>query len=276
VVISRLTQQKGLDLLLGALPAFIARGGQMPARLRRCGTGIGLDARRRGDAQISVRIGYDEALSHRMIAGGDAVIVPSRFEPCGLTQLYGLRYGTIPVVADRRAGRHGYPANDAALPPASPPDCSSTRRGGCACRRADASVRSLCRQNSLGPHAAPRHAPSRRLVGFRAALCRALRKPRTRMSDSFTILAGKAAPVGATFDGDGVNFAVFSEHATRMTLCLFSEDGNKEIAQIDLPERDGDVWHGYIPGLIPGQLYGYRAHGPYRPTTAIASIRTSC
>jgi len=85
------------------------------------------------------------------------------------------------------------------------------------------------------------------------------------MSDDFTIQPGKAAPVGATFDGDGVNFAVFSEHATRMTLCLFSEDGKAEIAQIDLPERDGDVWHGYIPGLIPGQLYGYRAHGPYRP-----------
>jgi len=85
------------------------------------------------------------------------------------------------------------------------------------------------------------------------------------MSDDFTILPGKAVPVGATFDGDGVNFAVFSEHATRMTLCLFSEDGRTEIAQIDLPERDGDVWHGYIPGLIPGQLYGYRAHGPYRP-----------
>ena len=85
------------------------------------------------------------------------------------------------------------------------------------------------------------------------------------MSDDFTILPGRAAPVGATFDGDGVNFAVFSEHATRMTLCLFSEDGATEIAQIDLPERDGDVWHGYIPGLIPGQLYGYRAHGPYRP-----------
>ncbi|WP_193178030.1 glycogen debranching protein GlgX [Oricola nitratireducens] len=85
------------------------------------------------------------------------------------------------------------------------------------------------------------------------------------MSDEFTICAGSAAPIGATFDGDGVNFAVFSEHASSMTLCLFSEDGKKETARIDLPERDGDVWHGYVPGLRSGQLYGYRAHGPYRP-----------
>ncbi|WP_223479222.1 glycogen synthase GlgA [Oricola indica] len=100
VVISRLTEQKGLDLLLDALPAFVARGGQVAL----LGSGdAALEAAWRNAAdgmpQVSVRIGYDEALSHRMMAGGDAVIVPSRFEPCGLTQLYGLRYGAIPVVA---------------------------------------------------------------------------------------------------------------------------------------------------------------------------------
>ncbi|RVW00009.1 glycogen debranching enzyme GlgX [Mesobaculum littorinae] len=77
--------------------------------------------------------------------------------------------------------------------------------------------------------------------------------------------AGRAAPLGATFDGDGVNFAVFSENASRVTLCLFSKDGETEVARLDLPERDGDVWHGYVSGLRPGTLYGYRAHGPYRP-----------
>lgn len=81
----------------------------------------------------------------------------------------------------------------------------------------------------------------------------------------FTICAGRSAPLGATFDGDGVNFAVFSENATRMTLCLYSDDGKTEVARNDLPERNGDVWHGYISGLRPGQKYGYRAHGPYRP-----------
>lgn len=99
VVVSRLTEQKGLDLLLRALPALLDRGGQLAL----LGSGdAALETAFRsaaGNANVAVRIGYDEALSHRMIAGGDAILVPSRFEPCGLTQLYGLRYGTIPVVA---------------------------------------------------------------------------------------------------------------------------------------------------------------------------------
>ena len=99
VVISRLTDQKGLDLLADALPVLLARGGQLAL----LGSGDPrLEARFRAlasDPHVSVTIGYDEALSHRMIAGGDAILVPSRFEPCGLTQMYGLRYGTIPVVA---------------------------------------------------------------------------------------------------------------------------------------------------------------------------------
>lgn len=85
------------------------------------------------------------------------------------------------------------------------------------------------------------------------------------MTSDMTISAGRAYPLGATFDGDGVNFAVFSAHATRMVLCLFSEDGKTEVGRIDLPERDGDVWHGYISGIEPGQMYGYRAHGAYAP-----------
>ncbi|TNC69132.1 glycogen debranching protein GlgX [Rubellimicrobium roseum] len=79
------------------------------------------------------------------------------------------------------------------------------------------------------------------------------------------ITSGRPTPLGATWDGGGVNFAVFSQHATRMTLCLFSPDGRWETEWIDLPERDGHVWHGYVPGLMPGQAYGFRAHGPYRP-----------
>lgn len=84
------------------------------------------------------------------------------------------------------------------------------------------------------------------------------------MTTDVTISAGRAAPLGAIFDGEGVNFAVFSAHATRMVLCLFSADG-RETHRIPLPERDGDVWHGHIAGLRPGQRYGYRAHGPYAP-----------
>ena len=82
---------------------------------------------------------------------------------------------------------------------------------------------------------------------------------------NWTITAGRADPLGATFDGEGVNFAVFSVHARRVSLCLFTPDGRIETHRIDLPERDGDVWHGYISGLRPGQRYGYRADGPYAP-----------
>ena len=85
------------------------------------------------------------------------------------------------------------------------------------------------------------------------------------MSHGFTITAGHPYPLGATFDGEGVNFAIFSQHATRMTLCLFTPDGRDEMLLINLSECDGHIWHGYIAGMRPGQHYGYRAHGPYRP-----------
>lgn len=104
VVVSRLTGQKGLDLVLGQLDAIVSRGGQLAL----LGSGdAGLEAGFRTAAQarpeaVGVRLGYDEALAHRMFAGGDVVLVPSRFEPCGLTQLYGMHYGCLPLV--RRVG----------------------------------------------------------------------------------------------------------------------------------------------------------------------------
>ena len=87
------------------------------------------------------------------------------------------------------------------------------------------------------------------------------------MSDIKTdrrIEAGRPTVLGATPDGDGVNFALFSAYAERVQLCLFDE-GNNEVERIDLPEYTDEVWHGYVPGLKPGQRYGYRVHGPYRP-----------
>ncbi|WP_347137805.1 glycogen synthase GlgA [Paracoccus sp. SSK6] len=99
VIVSRMTHQKGLDLVLEALPALLDRGGQL-ALLGSGDPGLEYGFRLAGDQNphVATRIGYDEALSHRLIAGGDAILVPSRFEPCGLTQMYGLRYGTVPVV----------------------------------------------------------------------------------------------------------------------------------------------------------------------------------
>jgi isoamylase len=78
---------------------------------------------------------------------------------------------------------------------------------------------------------------------------------------------GTAYPLGATYDGTGTNFAVFSEPASRVELCLFDESGNE--TRVDLPETDGFVWHGYLPTVGPGQRYGYRVHGTYDPSRGL-------
>ena len=76
---------------------------------------------------------------------------------------------------------------------------------------------------------------------------------------------GLPFPLGATWDGLGVNFALFSANATKVELCLFDADGEHEIERIELPEYTDEIWHGYLPDARPGQLYGYRVHGPYAP-----------
>ncbi|WP_386679780.1 glycogen synthase GlgA [Loktanella sp. R86503] len=101
IVVSRMTDQKGIDMIVDTAADFVGMGGALAI--------LGSGEQRLEEAlkdlvkahpgKIGLRIGYDEGLSHRMFAGGDAVLVPSRFEPCGLTQLYGLRYGCVPVVA---------------------------------------------------------------------------------------------------------------------------------------------------------------------------------
>src|SRR6202012_6307301 len=99
-VVSRLTEQKGLDVLLAAVPEIVERGGQLVV----LGTGepkLEQGLKRAAEAHpdaVAVELGFDETLAHAIIAGSDVVAVPSRFEPCGLTQLYGLAYGTLPLV----------------------------------------------------------------------------------------------------------------------------------------------------------------------------------
>ena len=101
IVVSRLTDQKGVDMLPLVIPEFVAGGGGLIV----LGSGdAGLEGQMRAlemnhPGRVAIRIGYDEGLSHQLFAGADAVLVPSRFEPCGLTQMYGLRYGTLPLVA---------------------------------------------------------------------------------------------------------------------------------------------------------------------------------
>ena len=117
-VVSRLTSQKGLDMLLDCIPDMIAQGG----KLALLGSGdpqlerAFIDASNHFAGSVGTIIGYDEELAHLVQAGSDAILIPSRFEPCGLTQLYGLRYGTLPVVA-RTGGLADtvIDANDAAL-----------------------------------------------------------------------------------------------------------------------------------------------------------------
>jgi len=76
---------------------------------------------------------------------------------------------------------------------------------------------------------------------------------------------GRPDPRGATWDGEGVNFALFSESAERVELCIFDDLGRRELQRIELKERTDQVWHCYLPEARPGLLYGYRVHGPYRP-----------
>ena len=82
--------------------------------------------------------------------------------------------------------------------------------------------------------------------------------PATRL-----VWPGRPFPLGATWDGHGTNFALFSENSDHVQLCLFDDDDREE--QIDVPERTAHVWHCYLPGVAPGQRYGFRVHGAYSP-----------
>lgn len=77
---------------------------------------------------------------------------------------------------------------------------------------------------------------------------------------------GKPYPLGSSFDGEGVNFAIFSTNATKVELCLFNESGSKELNRYELVDNTNNIWHIYIPGLKAGQVYGYRVYGPYKPS----------
>jgi Carbohydrate-binding module 48 (Isoamylase N-terminal domain) len=76
---------------------------------------------------------------------------------------------------------------------------------------------------------------------------------------------GRPHPLGATWDGKGTNFALFSANATKVEVCLFDEAGARERERIELPEYTDEIWHGYLPDGHPGALYGYRVYGPYEP-----------
>ncbi|WP_312467147.1 glycogen debranching protein GlgX [Pseudescherichia sp.] len=83
--------------------------------------------------------------------------------------------------------------------------------------------------------------------------------------NTYQILPGDYHLLGANYDGEGVNFALFSAHAERVELCLYDPSGKHEIGRMDLPEYTHEIWHGYVPGLQPGALYGFRVHGSFDP-----------
>jgi isoamylase len=85
------------------------------------------------------------------------------------------------------------------------------------------------------------------------------------MSARRVVWPGRPAPLGTHWDGAGTNFALFSANAERVDLCLFDSHGERELERIRLPEYTHEIWHGYLPGVGPGQVYGYRVHGPYEP-----------
>ena len=85
------------------------------------------------------------------------------------------------------------------------------------------------------------------------------------MNPITAVWPGRPYPRGAIWDGEGVNFALFSEHAEKVELCLFDDEGRRELQRIELREQTDLVWHCYLPEARPGMLYGYRVHGPYRP-----------
>lgn len=84
-------------------------------------------------------------------------------------------------------------------------------------------------------------------------------------TSDFRVWPGQPHPLGATWDGSGTNFSLFSAYAEKVELCLFDGEGKKEVARIALPEYTDEIWHSYLPDVRPGQLYGYRVYGPYKP-----------
>ncbi|MBD7977208.1 glycogen debranching protein GlgX [Serpens gallinarum] len=92
-----------------------------------------------------------------------------------------------------------------------------------------------------------------------------LHHPAPQVLQRSRVSEGQPYPLGATWDGLGVNFALFSAHATCVELCLFDDKGTTELERIELPEYTNEIWHGYLPDAHPGLIYGYRVHGPYEP-----------
>src|SRR5262245_58458986 len=149
-----------------------------------------------------------------------------------------------------------------------PPRCTATTASGSRfqARGVRSSIPIPC--STVAPMSGTR-APSGRWTRAQSPRSALLLRPLVQFfsfrSGSVRISAGAPHPLGATWDGRGTNFALFSANAEKVELCLFDSHGRRETERIVLPERTEDVWHGSLNDVAPGQLYGYRVHGPYHP-----------
>ena len=230
-VVSRLTLQKGMDLLLEALPSLVDRG----AQLALLGSGDKaledgfVAAAARFPGRVAALTGYDESVAHLVQAGADVLLVPSRFEPCGLTQLCALRYGTIPIVA--RVGGLAdtvVDANEMAL----------AAGAGTGIQFAPVTRQNL--EFAIGRAIALRRDPARwrRMQSRAMATDVGWTRPAQRVRRALSrargarhgvtmrdVGPGSPEPLGVTPGPDGANVAVFSAHATAIELCLFDASG---------------------------------------------------
>src|SRR5204862_2933068 len=140
---------------------------------------------------------------------------------------------------------------------------SGTRRPSCSCLSA---IESGARSSTRRIPASPARAPGGSTAAGSSCVRRRLSFLRRRPVPNLRVWPGTPYPLGATWDGEGTNFAIFSEHATGVELCIFdSPDDAEEAHRIEVVERTDLIWHIYLPDVRPGQLYGYRIDGPYDP-----------
>ena len=266
-VISRLTSQKGLDMLVDQIDDLVAGGMQFAV----LGSGdpalqqAFVAAAERHVGLVGCVIGYDEALAHLIQAGSDALLVPSRFEPCGLTQLSALRYGAIPVVS--RVGGLADSVIDANPAALAAGVATGLQFWPVTAEALEHALRTLLVLWQDKPTWARMQRNAMAAEVSWRALCRGICCPVSLAAGGPVLrLAGPGSPdtLGAVIVGDGIDVAVHAPDADAVAVCLF-DARDREIVRIRLPARTGPVHHGHIADVPAGTRYGLRVYGRWDP-----------